>query len=103
MAAMTWSDNEESGSEEEAEPKEVANLCLMAHEEDNEVSTSNSSQFTLNELQDTFNDFFFNSKRWKLKTVFSKRLFLLFPNKMRTYKKNKIFKNKVCILKEKVK
>ena len=29
MVAMTWSDNEESDSEDEAEPKEVANLCLM--------------------------------------------------------------------------
>ena len=51
---MTWSDDEESGSKEEAKRKEVANLCLIAHEEENEVSTSNSSQFTFNELQDTF-------------------------------------------------
>ena len=52
MAAMTWSDDEKSGSEEKAKSKEVANLCLMAHEEENEVSASNSSQFTFNELQD---------------------------------------------------
>ena len=54
MTTMTWSDDEELGSKEEAEPKEVTNLCLMTHEEENEVSTSNSSQFTFNELQDTF-------------------------------------------------
>ena len=33
MADMTWSDDEESEFEEEAEPKEVVNLCLMAQEE----------------------------------------------------------------------
>ena len=43
MAAMTWSDDEEFGSKKEAEPKEMANVYLMAHEKDNEVSTSNSS------------------------------------------------------------
>ncbi|XP_057459283.1 uncharacterized protein LOC130749945 [Actinidia eriantha] len=32
-----WSDDKESSFKEEAEPKEVSNLCLMAHEEDNEV------------------------------------------------------------------
>ena len=73
MAVMTWSDDKESGSEDEAEPKEVANLRFMTHEEDNEVSTSNSSQFTLNELQNAFDDLFFELKRWELKTVFSKR------------------------------
>ena len=30
MAAMTWSDDEESGSEDEDKPKEVENLYLMA-------------------------------------------------------------------------
>ena len=40
MTAMTWSDDEESGSEEEVKSIEVANLCLMTHEEKNEVSTS---------------------------------------------------------------
>ena len=50
MVAMSWSDDEESGSKDEAEPKEVANLCLMAHEDENEVSIPNSSQFTFNVL-----------------------------------------------------
>ena len=50
MATMTWSDDEEYSSEEEAKPKEVENLCLMVHEEQNEVSTSNSSQVTFNKL-----------------------------------------------------
>ena len=40
---MTWSDDEESGSEDEAEPKEVANLCIMAHKDEDEVSNPNSS------------------------------------------------------------
>ena len=65
----------------------MANLCLMVHEEDNEVSTSNSSQFTCNELQDALMTYFLSSKRWELKTVFSKGWFLLFPKKMRAYKR----------------
>ena len=56
MTAITWSDDKESGSEEEAEHKEVENLCLIVHEKENEVSTSNSSQFTFHELQDSFDD-----------------------------------------------
>ena len=54
MATITWSDDEEFNSEEEPEHKEMANLYLMEHEKGNELSTSNSSQFTFNELQDTF-------------------------------------------------
>ena len=50
MAAMTWSGDEESGLKNEAEPKEVVNLCLMAHEDEDEVSNSISSQITFNEL-----------------------------------------------------
>ena len=47
---MIWSDDEESNSEEESEPKEMTNLFLMAHEEKNEVSTYNSSEFTFDEF-----------------------------------------------------
>ena len=63
MAAMTWSDDEESGFEEETESKEVVNLCLMAHEEENEVSTSNSSQFTLMNCKMLLMTYFLNSER----------------------------------------
>ena len=38
MAAMTWNDDEESSSENQTEPKEVAKLCFMAHEDEDEVS-----------------------------------------------------------------
>ena len=54
MAVMTWSDDEESESEDDAETKEVANLCLMAHEDKDKVFNSNSSQITFNELQYDF-------------------------------------------------
>ena len=54
MASITWSDDEESNSEDEDKPKEVANICLMAQKHEDEVCTSNSSQITFNELQDTF-------------------------------------------------
>ena len=37
MAIMTWSDDGEFDSKEKVEPKKVANLCLMAHEEDNGI------------------------------------------------------------------
>ena len=50
MAAMTWSDDEESSSEDEVETKEVINLCLMAHKDEDEVCNSNSSQITFNKL-----------------------------------------------------
>ena len=46
----------------------------MAHEEDNEVSTSNLSQFTLNELQDTFDDLFFIFKKMGTKNNFLKKM-----------------------------
>ena len=56
MAAMTWSNDEKFSSKDEAKSKEVANLCLMAHEDGDEVSNSNSSQITFNELQDVFDE-----------------------------------------------
>ena len=39
MATMIWSDDEESNSKDEAEPKEVTNLCPVAHEDEDELST----------------------------------------------------------------
>ena len=59
LVAVTWSEDEESGFEKDVKTQEVANLCLMRHEKENEVSTSNSSQFTFNELKDAFDDFIF--------------------------------------------
>ena len=44
---MAWSNDEESCSENEAESKEVANLCLTANKDEDEVSNSNSSQILL--------------------------------------------------------
>ena len=85
MAAMTWNDDEESDSEEEAEPKKVLNLCLMPHEEENAVSTSNSSQFSFNELQDAFDDLMVKFKKVRIKNILLKKIFLLFSKKMKTY------------------
>ena len=34
----------------------MANICLMAHEDEDEVFNSNSSQITFNELQDVFDE-----------------------------------------------
>ena len=101
MVAMTWSDDEESGSENEVEPKEVVNLCLMAHEDKDEVSNSNSSQITFNELQDAFDELMAEFKKLGIKNSLLKRWFVLFLKKMKIYKKNKDLKNEVYTLKEK--
>ena len=71
----------------------------MAHEEDNEVSTSNSSQFTLNELQDAFDDLFFEFKKMGIKnSLLKKIIFTLFKENEDLQKENK-----VCVLKENIK
>ena len=46
----TWSDSDKSSSKEEIQS--VANLCLMA--QDDEVTSKLSLDFTFEELQDTF-------------------------------------------------
>ena len=74
MVAITWCDDEESGFEENAEPKEMTNLCLMAHEEENGVSTSISSQFTFNELHDTFDDLMVEFKKIGIKNSILKKI-----------------------------
>ena len=85
----TWSDSDESSSEEE-DSHEQANLCLMAHE--NEVNTETPNDFTFEELQEVFYDLVddlkklgIKNKEWK-----SKNQSLL--------KKNKIILNKKLIL-----
>ena len=56
-----WSNNEDSSSDEEAQ--KVANLCLMAHQE--EVNVEISLDFTFDKLQETFIDLLieFNEER----------------------------------------
>ena len=70
MASMTQSDDEEFSTEYEAEPRQVANFCLMAHEDEEEVFTSNSSQTTFNELQDTFDELMAKFKKVRIKNSF---------------------------------
>lgn len=53
----TWSDSDESSSDDEESKDEVANLCLMAKEDDlqeeDEVRNSSfASTFSVEELQD---------------------------------------------------
>ena len=74
MAAMTWSDDKEFGSEDEAESKEVANLCLMAYGDEYEVSNSNSSQITFNELQDAFDELMSEFKKIGIKNSLLKKM-----------------------------
>ena len=72
---MTWSNDDESSSEDEAQPKEIANLCLMDHENEDEVTNSNSSQITFNELQDTFDELMSEFKKVGIKNSLLKKRF----------------------------
>ena len=99
MAAITQSDDEESGSKEEVEPKEVANLYLMVHKEENEVSASNSSLFTFNELQDAFDDLMFEFKNVGNKNILLKKMMSTLSKENEDLQK----KNEVCISKESIK
>ena len=104
MTIMTWSDNEESGSEDEAEPKEMTNLCLMAHEDGDEVSNSNSSQITFNELQDGFDKLIVEFKKLGIKNnLLKKMITTLSKGNEDLQKENEDLKNQVHVLKEKVK
>ena len=78
----TWSDSDESSSEEE-DSHEQANLCLMAHE--NEVNTKTSDDFTFEELQKVFYDLVDDLKKLRIKNkeLKSKNQFLL--KKMRLF------------------
>ena len=82
----------------------MANLYLIAHEEHNEVSTSNLSQFILYELQDVFDELFFEFKKMGTKNNFLKKIISIISKENENLqKKNKVLKNEVCVLKEKVK
>ena len=85
MAALTWSYDEESGSKNKVEPKEVANLCLMAHEDEDEVSNSNISPISFDELQDTFDELMIEFKKIEIKIVYLKNWSLPFQKIMKIY------------------
>ena len=74
MTAMTWSDDEEFGSKNKAEPKEIANLCLMAHEDEDKVLNSNSSQISFDELQDAFDELMIEFKKVRIKNSLIKKM-----------------------------
>ena len=76
----------------------------MAHEEENMVSTSNSSQFTFNELQDTFDDLVANFKKVGIKNNLLKRMISTLSKENEVLqKKNEDLKNEVYALNEKIK
>ena len=104
MAAMTWSDDEESGSEDEIKTKEVTNLCLMVHEDKDEVCNSNSFQITFNELQDTFDELMSEFKKVGIKNNLLKKLITTLSKENEDlHKKNNDLKNQINLLEEKVK
>ena len=78
----TWSDSDESSSEEE-DSHEQANLCLMAYK--NEVNTETPDDFTFEKLQKVFYDLVDDLKKLgvKNKELKSKNQFLL--KKMRLF------------------
>ena len=59
----TWSDSNDSTSDEESH--EEANLCLMAHE--NEVISETQNKFSYDELQEAFHELLNDLKKLKLK------------------------------------
>ena len=73
----------------------------MAYEEENEVSTSNLSLFTFNELQDAFDDLMFEFKNIKNKNNLLKKM-MSAPSKENEdlQKENEVLRNKVCVLKK---
>ena len=83
----TWSDSDDSSSEEE-EAHEQANLCLMAHE--NEVSAEISNEFTFEELQEAFYDLVDDLKKLRTK------------NKELKFKNQVLLKENETILSEKL-
>ena len=104
MAAITWSDDEEFSSEDEAEPKKVANLCLMTHKDEDEVSNSNLSQIIFNELQDTFDKLMAKFKKVGIKYSLLKKMVTTISKENKDLRKeNDDLKNQVHVLKEKVK
>ena len=49
MVAITWSDDEEFGSEDDAESKKVTSFCLMVHDdEDRYPIQTNLKLFLMN-------------------------------------------------------
>ena len=74
MTAMTQSNNKESGSKDEAKPKEVVNLYFMVHENEDEISNSNSSQITFNKLQDAFDELMSEFKKIRIKNSLLKKM-----------------------------
>ena len=101
MVAMTWSDDKEFGSKDEVEPKEVANLCLMAHEDEDEVSNSNSSQINFNELQDVFDELMAEFKKVVIKNSLLKKMVTTISKENENLQKeNDDLKNQVYVMKE---
>ena len=58
----TWSESEDSSSEEEQ--KEVTNLCLMSNE--NEIIDETQSDFIFEELENAFYELMYDFKKIKL-------------------------------------
>ena len=53
-----WTDNESSSSSssEEEQQSNLANFCLMAHQEDEEPSSDSIYDFTIEELKTAFDE-----------------------------------------------
>ena len=76
----------------------------MAREEENKVSTSNSSLFIFNELQDVFDDLISELKNIRNKNNLLKKMMSALSNENQDLQKeNEVLRNEVCVLKEKIK
>ena len=61
----TWSNNDHTSSEKEERHQEIANMYLMAHE--NEVCSGTQIDFSFKELQDAFFELMLEYKKLSLK------------------------------------
>jgi len=94
----TWSESEDSSSEEE-ESKEVANICFMAHQ-DEEV-TPEINEYSFNELQEAFDELMHEFKKLKVQCkILKKENNDLLNKKENVSKINEILSKEAANLKE---
>ena len=87
----TWSDGDESSSEEDEKIEEISNLCLMAKEE--EVSSDEDEEvydlYTFDELQEAFDDLSSKFEKLSSKHIALKRNFSKLKAKVKALEKEK--------------
>ncbi|CAL5438164.1 unnamed protein product [Camellia sinensis] len=84
-----WGDSEESDSKNDDSSNEVANLCLMAFGDDDEV---NKEPYSFDELQSAFEELYDEFQKFRIKNIMIKKLLSSLT------KENEYLYNKIEIL-----